>query len=329
MGTGSWRIWVVAVVLAGVAMAAPFLATAAPVEIRIGHGFAAEEQLWLMKARPDLTPNQGKAYTLRYTPFRGNTDRFNAFLAGQIDGGTVTGFTAIFARSEGVPLKIVASICRESLQGFRTTFLAAGDSGIQRVSDLRGRTIGIVDFKSATDLWAREALRKEGIDPDRDAKLVVVAFPAQGNALRTRKIDAGVFPQPFYAAEMGKGGVRAIFDSKYAFTFDEELMQIFFSEKFLREQRRVVEAFLSDYLLVNKFYIERNQEARRAHLDAKMVRTPEKIYLEMADWYRTPDARVDLESLTKLQEMIIANGWLEKGKRINVRDLVDLSYLPR
>lgn len=328
MGIRRWRKWAVVVVLAGVAMA-PFLATAAPVEIRLGHGFAAEEQFWLMKARPDLTPSQGKVYTLRYIPFRGNTDRFNAFLAGQIDGGTVTGFTAIFARSEGVPLKIVASICRESLKGFRTPFLVMADSGIQRVSDLRGKTIGIVDFKSATELWAREALRKEGIDPDRDAKLVVVAFPAQGNALRTKKIDAGVFPQPFYAAEIGKGGVRAIFDSKYAIPFDEELMQIFFSEKFLREHRKIVEAFLSDYLLVNRFYIEHNLEARRALLDAKMVRTPEKIYLEMADWYRTPDARVDLESLAKLQEMIIANGWLEKGKRINVRELVDLSYLPR
>ena len=31
-----------------------------PTLIRFGRGFAAEEQVWLMSARPDLTPNQGK-----------------------------------------------------------------------------------------------------------------------------------------------------------------------------------------------------------------------------------------------------------------------------
>ena len=30
-----------------------------PPLIRFGHGFAAEEQVWLMAARPDLTPGQG------------------------------------------------------------------------------------------------------------------------------------------------------------------------------------------------------------------------------------------------------------------------------
>ena len=48
---------------AGVPASAPAASgSAPPVEIRVGHGFAAEENLWLMAARPDLTPNQGKAY---------------------------------------------------------------------------------------------------------------------------------------------------------------------------------------------------------------------------------------------------------------------------
>ena len=57
-----------------------------PVEIRVGHGFAAEENLWLMAARPDVTPNQGKAYRLTMTAFRGNADRLNGFDSGQLIG---------------------------------------------------------------------------------------------------------------------------------------------------------------------------------------------------------------------------------------------------
>jgi len=43
-------------VLAPIALAAPPVRAADPPLIRFGHGFAAEEQVWLMAARPDLTP---------------------------------------------------------------------------------------------------------------------------------------------------------------------------------------------------------------------------------------------------------------------------------
>jgi len=43
-------------------------AASAQVNIRVGHGSAAEETLWLMKADPKVTPSQGKAYKLDYTP---------------------------------------------------------------------------------------------------------------------------------------------------------------------------------------------------------------------------------------------------------------------
>ena len=52
-------------------VAAPAFSQAQPVTIRIGHGSAAEDQLWLMKAKPEITPNQGKLYKLDFTLFRG------------------------------------------------------------------------------------------------------------------------------------------------------------------------------------------------------------------------------------------------------------------
>jgi hypothetical protein len=63
---------------------------AEPPLIRFGRGFAAEEQVWLMSARPDLTPNQGKRYQLKQILFQANPQRFQAYLAGEIDAGTAT-----------------------------------------------------------------------------------------------------------------------------------------------------------------------------------------------------------------------------------------------
>ena len=70
-----------------------------PPLIRFGRGFAAEEQVWLMSARPDLTPNQGKRYQLKQILFQANPERFQAYLAGELDAGTAPGLAVIFARA--------------------------------------------------------------------------------------------------------------------------------------------------------------------------------------------------------------------------------------
>src|SRR5919197_586906 len=85
-----------------------------PTLIRFGRGFAAEEQMWLMSVRTDLTPNQGKKYQLKQILFQANPKRFQAYLAGELDAGTAPGLAVIFARSEGVDMKVVASICQEA-----------------------------------------------------------------------------------------------------------------------------------------------------------------------------------------------------------------------
>ena len=81
--------------------ALPSAAFAQPLTIRVGHGSAVEEQVWLMKAKPDITPNQGKVYNLELTLFRGTDTRFQAFEAGQLDIATASGHSAILPRRRG------------------------------------------------------------------------------------------------------------------------------------------------------------------------------------------------------------------------------------
>ena len=97
------------VCLAGLLAVTPLSADAAdPPLIRFGHGFAAEEQAWLMAARPDLAPGQGTKYRLKLVSFQGNPERFQAYLANELDGGTAPGLAVIFARAQGLDIKITA-----------------------------------------------------------------------------------------------------------------------------------------------------------------------------------------------------------------------------
>jgi ABC-type nitrate/sulfonate/bicarbonate transport system substrate-binding protein len=301
-----------------------------PPTIRFGRGFAAEEQMWLMSVRKDLTPNQGKAYNLNQILFQANPERFQAFLAGELDGGTAPGLAVIFARAQGVDMKIVASICLEAAgKGiFTTQYMVKDDGPIKSVKDLKGGTIAVVGIKTATDLWARAGLLNAGLVPDKDTKVVPMGFPVIGDAVRSGKVSAGTFVEPFYSAEMAKGGLRSLFTAVDSVGYDHELLDIFFGEKFLKAHPQAVRAFLSDYVAVTKYYLANTEQAKTDLHKAGFVRTPLPVYLKTSDWKRTPDGRVNVDSLKKLAVFMHEKlQWLEKP--VNVDSMVDQSYLPR
>ncbi len=305
------------------------LAQSAPL-IRFGRGFAAEEQVWLMSARPDLAPNQGKRYQLKQILFQANPERFQAFLAGELDAGTAPGLAVIFARAQGMDMKIVASVCLEAKgdKYFTTTYMVKEGGPVKSVKDLKGGTIAVVGIKTATDLWARAGLINAGLVPDKDTKVVPMAFPVIGDAVRTEKVSAGTFVEPFYSAERAKGGLRTLFTAVDAVGYDHELLDIFFGEKFLKQHPDAVRAFLADYVAVTKYYLSNMEQAKRDLHKAGFVKTPIDIYLKNADWKRDPNARVDVESLKKLATFMHEKlQWLDKA--VNVDSMVDQGFLPR
>src|SRR3954470_4474743 len=317
--------------VAAAALAASFAAAAQePTLIRFGRGFAAEEQVWLMSVRRDLTPNQGKKYKLDQKLFQANPERFQAYLAGELDAGTAPGLAVIFVRAQGVDMKVVASICQEAAgpSYFTTTYMVKDDGPIKSAKDLKGGTIGVVGIKTATDLWARAGLINAGLVPDKDTKVVPMAFPAIGEAVRSGKVSAGTFVEPFYSSEIAKGGLRKLFTATEAVGYEHELLDIFFGEKFLKANPEAVRAFLADYVAVTKYYLANTAQAKADLHKAGFVRTPLDTYLKNADWKRDPNARVDVESLKKLSTFMLDKlQWLEKP--VNVESMVDQSYLPR
>jgi ABC-type nitrate/sulfonate/bicarbonate transport system substrate-binding protein len=301
-----------------------------PPLIRLGRGFAAEEQVWLMSARPDLAPNQGKRYQLKQILFQANPERFQAYLAGELDAGTAPGLAVIAAREKGMDIKIVASVCLEAKgdKFFTTTYMVKDDGPVKSIKDLKGGTIGVVGIQTATDLWARAGLINAGLAPDKDTKVVPMAFPVIGDAVRTGKVSAGTFVEPFYSAEMAKGGLRKLFTAVDAVGYDHELLDIFFSEKFLQANPDAVRAFLADYVAVTKYYLGNMEQAKTDLHKAGYVRTPLPVYLKTSDWKRDPNARVDVDSLKKLSAFMLEKlKWLEKP--VNVDAMVDQSFLPR
>jgi ABC-type nitrate/sulfonate/bicarbonate transport system substrate-binding protein len=302
-------------------------AGADPVTIRVGYGAAAEEQLWLMKARPELMTHQNKDYKAEWTLFRGSEPRFKAFEVGQLDIASVSAPAALFAASQGVDFKLIASVCKESRKGYSAPYMVAESSPIHELKDLKGRTIGINGYKSAIELWARAAVRAGGLDPDRDVKWAVVPFPSAGTAVRTGLVDVAPFPPPFGPAELKRGGLRVLFTPKSVLPEDEEVMMLMAQPAYLKAHGDAVRAFLADFAAATSWYLQHPQEARQALIQSQMVMLKPEDYLDMPDYYRDPSGKPSLADLARTQDLLVQYGFQEK--KVEVNALVDLSFYPQ
>ncbi len=297
-----------------------------PVKLRLGYGVAAEEQLWLLLAKPDIGSHYGKDYTLEGTRFTGSDKRAQAFEAGAIDLASSSANGVIFAAAEGVEGKIIASISRESVRGYSTTFYAMANSPIKSVKDLKGKTVSINGFATSGELWLKTALEKAGL-AESDVTVVPISFSAMAESLRSGRIDAGEFPQPFDALLHKEASVTKIFSAKDAIPTDEELIVLVAKDEFLRANAPAIRAFLDDLHTATRFYLERPQEARQVLLDTKMVRVPADVFLGMSDYYRDPAMRAEVKTLEDMQESQFNAGF--QKKKADIKQIVDMSYLPQ
>lgn len=77
---------------------------------------------------------------------------------------------------------------------------------IKSIEDLRGKAVGVARFGSATDFAVRYALRKHGLEPERDVKLIQTGDVFAGAAaMANRLIVAAPFSSPanLHAQEIG------------------------------------------------------------------------------------------------------------------------------
>lgn len=297
-----------------------------PVTLKMGRANAAEENYWLMQARPDITPNQGKRYKLDVTAFRASDATFRAFEAGQIDGGSASANAVITAASKGLDLRVVASLSLEANGGSVTQYMVKSDAPINSIADLKGKTVGIVGYRSSIELWARAALAKGGLNPDKDVNWAVVPFPAMGAAVRSGKVDVAGMPQVFSEPEAAKGGLRTLFTSKTGVPFDEELILIIMRPEIMKKHPEAVRAFLADLSTATKWYLKNTREAKQALIDKKIVGIAPEAYFKLPDYKRNPSARPNIKALEQMQEMLVEYKFLEK--KVDLSKVVDLSLSP-
>ena len=202
---------VVATLLAASAFASVAKAQDVPT-IRVGWTIPAEESKYWMMRRPEKFPNLGKGYKIEWSQFQGTSPMSQALAAGALDCAT-QGVLPIAQGmvSNAFSVYIVAQHVGEKPGSFSVYWAVKDESPIKTVADLKGKTVGISIIGGGTQGPFNLMLKRAGVDPDKDIKLVEVSFSLSEDALRQGRVDAVNMNQPFAARAEAKGGTRKLF----------------------------------------------------------------------------------------------------------------------
>ncbi len=125
-----------------------------------------------------------------------------ALLANEIDAASISVTTLASSRLAGADTVMILGV----VPTFVDHIISVGN--ITRVEELKGKTGGVNRLGSTSDLGLRLALRRLGIDPEKDAKII----PVGGNPERLAALSKGlvqfvIMPEPF-VREAEKMGFR-------------------------------------------------------------------------------------------------------------------------
>lgn len=146
----------------------------------------------------------------------------SAVVSNQVDIGWSAVTIPIFARSNGIAVKVFMTSSQEGPPNNYGTFLdASAKSGVNSFADMKGKTLMINAFGTAGEVAARERLMNAGIAWD-DVKKVVVPFPQMPAALELGNADVVVTIEPMHTAIMNNKAIGAKLIGKGTISISEK-----------------------------------------------------------------------------------------------------------
>lgn len=168
------------------------------------------------------------------------------------------------AREQGFDFVIVAANDQENPNPSISAIMVLNDSDIRSAKDLEGKHLAVNALRNINWVYVYAWMTKYGADP-RKVSIVEVAFPNMGTALRSKRVNAAFFSEPFMTAEKDAGGIRAL---AYPFADFDPAMPIagwYASDKWAKANPDLVKRFAAAIRKGNE-YATRNPAERNAIL---------------------------------------------------------------
>lgn len=239
-----------------------------------------------------------------------------AIQSGDFDFGFSNITSLVIAKSEGLPLQLVApgpQTTGEAGNDF-SSLLVPEDSDVESIEDLEGKRVAVNTLNNINDTVLKEGMRQAG--GDRDAMdLVEVAFPDMGGQMESGNVDAIMAVEPF-ATLAKNAGAREIY-SPYAEPIEDLMIAGYFTntEK-IESDPELVDSFIAA-MKESQQFAEDNPEAAKEILSEYTQIEPEVV--EQLNMPRFPQ-EINRESTARIIELSEETGLISDP--LDVNDLI-------
>jgi NitT/TauT family transport system substrate-binding protein len=273
--------------------------------------------IWVMEDRKLL---QKQGVTPEIIAISASPTVLQALLAEEIDAASISVTTLTSSRLAGADTVMIFGVV--------PTFVdhIVSISAITKIEQLKGKTGGVNRLGSTSDLGLRLALRKLGIDPEKDVKII----PAGGNPERFAALSKGItqftiMPEPFLteAEKLGFRNLYNVADLKIPFWWNGILSR----EGIIKTKRPLLQK-LTRAMVEAIHIIKTEKEYAKAIFRKNLgVSNPEGLERAYKDYsevfpevpYPTPEG-----VKTMLDDLAIKN---PKAAAADPKSFVDLSFI--
>ncbi|MDI9624651.1 MAG: ABC transporter substrate-binding protein [Methanothermobacter sp.] len=285
--------------------------------IRVGHLKDDHHSALFIAQAKEMYKKEGlKVETIE---FNAGPDIVKAAATGQIDIGFCGTPPAVTGISKGVPIKIVAAVNQEG-----SGLVVGENTGIQKIEDLKGKTIAIPMKGSIQDVLLQMTLKEHGINPE-DVNIIEMQVPLMPKALQARRIDGFIAWEPYVSMAEQKGYGHAIAYSKDIWK-DHPCCVVIATEKFIKEHPDQLRKFLKIHVEATEYLNSHKNES--ASIVAKALGTDptvENRAFQNMKFIAVP-TKSFIDNVMKFVEIQKQLGYIKKN--LTKDDIFDLKYLP-
>jgi NitT/TauT family transport system substrate-binding protein len=280
-------------------------AQAEPLKIRMAWVVTPSSLIPIMFLKEGVAKHLGKTYVIEDTRLGASSQHITAIASDQIDIAALnySSMSLAILNAKLEDLRIIADEIQDGHPGyFSVTYWVRKDSGINRVEDLKGKTLSVNGIGTGVHMALTMMMEKHGLKPPGDYNIVEVQFQNMAAVLADKKVDLAEPPTAFTETPAFQAMAKPLFYMKDA--LGPSTLSFWVARKgYIEKHRAALVDLIEDYIRAVRWYTDPKNHDEAVELVAKYTKIPVATYkgwlFTNKDFYRDPNAMVDMAALQK------------------------------